>query len=233
MTGTLDDLLQAAPKFHVHEGKPFSWQASVHVLRFIDAHVGPDSRTLEVGAGVSTVLFALKAATHRCIAPFVYEIESIRAFCQQHGISLEKVTFDIGQSDQCLPKLEPAPLDLVLIDGNHGFPVPFLDWHYTAELLKVGGLCIIDDTQIWTGDVLKRFLLQEPEWRLEVDYAPRSTVFRKVQDYRAGKNSNFQPYVVAQTAALARRKRLRLAMGRLVPRSVTTIVKATWSAIRR
>jgi hypothetical protein len=35
-----------------------------------------------------------------------------------------------------------------------------------ARRMKPGGILIIDDTKIWTGQVLRNFLLLEPEWRL-------------------------------------------------------------------
>ena len=79
----LDELLRAEPKIHRDEsGHPYSWQLSNDVLRFIDAHVREGSKTLETGAGVSTVLFALKGASHVCIVPFQEEVASIKAFCR-------------------------------------------------------------------------------------------------------------------------------------------------------
>jgi predicted O-methyltransferase YrrM len=199
----LDDLLRAKPQFHQDaSGNPYSWQVSRNVLSFIDRHVSKGSRTLEVGAGVSTVLFALKGAIHLCVVPFEEETVRIKAFCREHDISTDTVTFKIDRSDRCLPQLQLADLDLVLIDGGHGFPIPFLDWHYTAEGLRVGGLLIIDDTQLWTGHTLKMFLMDEPEWMLEVDYAPRSVVFRKVKEGCVGKHESSQPYVVHRTLDL-------------------------------
>jgi len=35
----------------------------------IDEHIDSESKTLETGAGVSTVLFALKGTQHTCIVP--------------------------------------------------------------------------------------------------------------------------------------------------------------------
>jgi predicted O-methyltransferase YrrM len=199
----LDDLLRAQPKLHQDaSGQPYSWQLGNNLLRFIDSHVGEGARTLEVGAGVSTVLFALKGATHLCIVPFEDEVTRIKAFCRDHHIPIDKLRFEIDRSDRCLPLLDIDGLDLVLIDGAHGFPIPFLDWYYTADRLKVGGLLLIDDANIWTGYVLKSFLMAEPEWKLEVDYPPRSVVFRKLQAGGCGKNEWAQPHVVQQTLDL-------------------------------
>jgi len=196
----LDDLLRIQPKFHQDDsGQPHSWQLSDDVLRFIDAHVREGSETLETGAGVSTVLFALKGASHTCIVPSEEEVTRIKAFCREYHIALGKLTFEVDRSERCLPKLDFTRLDLVLIDGAHGFPIPFLDWYYTADRLKVGGSLIIDDTQVWTCHILKMFLMGEPEWKLEADYPPRSAVFTKLQDGGCGKNEWEQPFVVRQT----------------------------------
>ena len=196
----LSALLRAQPKIHIGiSGQPFSWQLADDLLHFIDAHVREGDTTLEIGAGVSTILFALKGATHLCIAPAEDEMDRIRAFCRDHGIPLDNLTFEADRSDRCLPRLDITGLDFVLIDGAHGFPIPFLDWWYTADRLKVGGLLAIDDTEIWTGYVLKMFLMAEPDWKLEADYGPRSVVFRKLKEGGLGRNEWDQPYVVEQT----------------------------------
>jgi hypothetical protein len=199
----LADLLKVHPKLHRGPaGEPYSWGVSDDVLSFIDRHINEGSTTLETGAGVSTVLFAMKGAHHCCIVPDKEEVLRIQAFCREHNICTDKLTFEIERSEHILPRLEVEGLDLVLIDGAHGFPIPFIDWHYSAEKLKIGGMLIIDDTQIWTGHFLKKFLLAEPEWRLEADYPPRTVVFTKLKDGVCGKNEWAQPYIVQQTIDL-------------------------------
>jgi predicted O-methyltransferase YrrM len=195
----IPELLRAAPRLH-NEGTR-SYQVSTDVLRFLDRHVQPGHRTLEIGAGVSTVAFAIKGAVHVAVTPHKDEAERIEQFCRTQGIPLTGLRFELGPSDQRLPRLTETDLDLVLIDGAHGFPMPFLDWHYTADRLKIGGLCIIDDTHLWTGHILKQYLKQEPEWQLETDFAPRSVVFRKYAQRDMGKNE-LQPYVVEETVRL-------------------------------
>ncbi len=97
------------------------------MLLFIDEHVTAESRTLETGAGVTTVLFAMKGCRHTCIVPFPDEVERIKAFCTEQGISHDRVTFVTERSEFALPHLRPEPLDLVLIDGAHGFPTPLIE----------------------------------------------------------------------------------------------------------
>ena len=199
----LDELLRARPLLHEDaEGQPHSWQLGSKALAFIAAHVQGGSRTLEIGAGVSTVLFALKGARHTCIVPYEKEVARIKAFCAEHRISVENVTFEVDFSERCLPRLDPTELDLVLIDGAHGFPAPFLDWYYTAERLKVGGLLVIDDTQLWTGHVLRLFLSMQPEWKLEADFPPQSVIFSKVQGPVCSSDHTRQPYVIQESLDL-------------------------------
>jgi hypothetical protein len=87
-------------------------------------------------------------------------------------------------------------LDLVLIDGRHGFPAPFIDFYYVAEKLNINGLLVVDDTWVWTGDVLKQYLLSEPEWELEADFSPRTSIFRKLAHGSQTKEWCDQAFVV-------------------------------------
>jgi Methyltransferase domain len=171
-------------------------------MHFLASSISEAGATLETGAGVSTVLFALKRTNHICVVPSDREVKRIKEFCQANNILTDKLVFEIDYSDQCLPRLTAQNLDLVLIDGGHAFPIPFLDWFYTADRLRVGGLLMIDDTHIWSGHALKMFLLQESEWKLEIDFAPKTVVFRKVGVPEWRKDSWDQPYVTEQTLDL-------------------------------
>jgi predicted O-methyltransferase YrrM len=173
-------LLRDAPPFHVDEGlRPRSLRASDEVLETIAAAVQPGWRTLETGAGLSTVVFALSGAEHVCITPAAAEVERIRDYCASRRIALDRVTFHVERSELVLPRLALPELDLVLIDGGHGFPTPFLDWFHGAERLRVGGLLVVDDIQLWTGCVLRDFLVEEPGWTLRDEFAMRAAVFEK------------------------------------------------------
>ncbi len=194
------ELLLDPPSLHRDgTGRVTTWRLADDVLRFLDSTVTSDSRTLETGEGVSTVLFALKGATHVCVSPNEYSVQRIREFCATHDIRTDRVVFTMTPSDVALPGLRQLDLDLVLIDGGHGFPIPFLDWHYTAQLLKVGGYLIVDDTQLWTGQVLREFLVTEPEWEIHLDLHPRSVIFRKKSDGGEGKEWTQQPFVVSRS----------------------------------
>ncbi len=212
-------LLREAPAFHVDEGdRPVSLQASGDVLAAIDGVVRPGWRTLETGAGLSTVLFALRAAEHLCVTPAAAEVERIRTWCGARGIDLGRVRFEVARSESVLPRLDLPELDLVLIDGGHGFPTPFVDWCYTAERLRIGGLLIVDDIHLWTGAVLRDFLAEEPGWSLRHEFPMRAVMFEKTAPMPALPEWFAQPYV-------ARRSRRAGTIGRIGRRA--------WGMLRR
>jgi len=198
----VEELIAADPKLHQSwdESPQRSLKVMDEVLRYIDHNVVDGSRTLETGCGVSTLLFALRRAQHLCVSPDGYAIESIREFCAANRIPLDRVRFEVAPSESVLPRCELETLDLVLVDGSHSFPAVFIDWYYTAPALKVGGRLVIDDTQLWTGRVLKDFLLAEPEWTLDRDFAPRSVAFVKAREVDPQKGWWAQQYVVAMSS---------------------------------
>ncbi len=192
----LQTVLADRPKLHKDRtGDLVSYQASEEVLSFIDRHVTENSRTLETGAGISTILFALKGSKHICVVPSQGQIDRIQQYCTSHQISSDKIDFQLQNSEVILPILNPQDLDLILIDGCHGFPIPFIDWFYATSHLKKDGILIVDDTQIWTGAVLKEYLISELEWELVQDIAPRASIFRKLQAKIRTKEWDEQPYV--------------------------------------
>jgi len=207
----LQGLLANPPGTHLSRqtGEPLPWQIAPRVLEIVDASVGPESRTLETGAGVSTVLFALKHAAHICVPPDPVQIDRIQAYCGRRDIGLDRLRFEVGRSEDVLPRVPLPRLDLVLIDGRHGFPTPFIDWYYTSNALRVGGFLVIDDIQLWTGNLLKQFLDAEPEWRLEKDFFPRASVFRKLAEGSHSKSWTEQPLLLRRTAAIRRGDRIR------------------------
>lgn len=216
---TLQELLDDSPKLHrigrVGVHVPISYELADQALHFIDQNIDGNSHTLETGAGTSTVLFAIKGARHTCIVPDDELADRIRQYCEQRNISVGSVDFQIGKSEDVLPSLIIDDLDLVLIDGQHAFPAPFIDWYYTARKLKIGGKLLVDDIQLWTGRVLKDFLKEEPEWRLLADLSARTAAFVKERECADEKWWGQQPYVVRKSRPLIRASELRQAMAML------------------
>jgi len=155
---------------------------TVGALNFIYENVGVESTTLETGCGLSTVVFAVKGSRHTVIAPAPSEFEITRVYCSDRGIPTSQIDFITQPSQLALPDLELPPIDLVLIDGGHGFPTPYIDWFYTAGKLKLGGFLIVDDIGLWSCQILRDFLVEQPHWELIAEFEERTAVFKKVQD---------------------------------------------------
>ena len=206
MSATLVDVLRDAPAIHGPAGADTLLTHGLleEALGFIDRTVRDGDRTLETGSGYSTILFALRGAHHTCITPSQVEIDRIRAYCTQRGISTERLSFHVEVSEQVLPHRDLGELDLVIIDGSHSFPQVFLDWFHTASALRVGGHLIVDDVHVWTGRVLRDFLVAEPEWQLIDEFGGRTAVLRKTAESDPNRLWNQQPYVLRNSHLGAR-----------------------------
>jgi methyltransferase family protein len=193
---TLDDLLRDQPKFiEIGPGELEYEGLSPEILRFIETRVNPDSTTLETGSGASTVLFAMKRTRHIAITPDAQEVERVNAYCRDHGVDADGVRFIVDCSEHALPSLDLPMLDLVVIDGRHGFPAPYIDWYYTAPKLKIGGLLVVDDTWVYACQILRDFLAEAREWELVYDCPPRAAVFKKLGEGSHSQEWIYQPYV--------------------------------------
>ena len=195
MTLQIEDILSDPPLIH-REGTCV-WGLNEDVMFYINNTLKPNAKTLETGAGISTILFALRSSEHTCIVPSAKEVALIRAYCLRKKISLDNVHFITNYSQNILPTLVKEDLDFVLIDGGHGYPIPAIDWFYTAPMLKSGGVVIIDDVQLWTGLELKRFLAKEDAWKLVRNFT-RSTAYKKVAQ-ECAREWVHQPYIVRKS----------------------------------
>jgi predicted O-methyltransferase YrrM len=162
------NLAASQARFHGWaEDVEVDWALNPEALEFLETSIKLGHRTLETGAGYSTVVFAACGAVHTVVSPFAWEHDRIRAWCEAQGIDLSHVEFVAAPSQDVLPTLEASPLDLVLIDGDHAFPIPYVDFWYTATRLVPGGLLVVDDTHLRACHVLDEFLASEsPRWRL-------------------------------------------------------------------
>lgn len=149
-------------------------------LEWLERTAQPGWATLETGAGVSTMVFAARGTEHEAVTPAADETERITAECHRRGISTERVRFLIGPSHEVLASWQPRTLDLVLLDGAHGFPYPILDWWYVMPYLSPGGFVLLDDAYMGAVSSLVEFLRSRPAWRIEGAVGYRTVIVRKV-----------------------------------------------------
>jgi hypothetical protein len=180
VTQTLTERLRRAPPGLHGEGE--YWGLAWSALAWIEEHVQPGMATLEVGAGASTIVFAARGAAHEAITPDAAEEERVRRQCASLGVDSSGVTFRIGPSHEVLPAWQPRPLDLVLIDGAHGFPYPILDWWQLAPHLRVGGTALLDDAYLPAVTAVVDFVRDSPAWKLEDAVSFRTACIRKLRD---------------------------------------------------
>lgn len=136
-------------------------------LEAVHALLGPDQSTIEIGGGQSTVVFASTVARHLCVNPDRTANELVREFLEQHGLWRDNVTFLGESSDTALPGLEAQEgFDVALMDGNHSFPFPMLDWHFLDRHLGRGSRLIVDNVEINAVRILTEYLDGEPAYRL-------------------------------------------------------------------
>jgi hypothetical protein len=178
-TPVSDEIRRSPPLAH-GGGTAFfglEWEA----LRWLEQSLTAGMTTLETGCGASTVVFAAAGTRHLAISPDPGEHDRTLAYCTDHAISTDGLRFIAQPSDVALmDDWEPEPLDLVLIDGAHGFPFPALDWYLTATHLRVGGLIVLDDAYLPSVHVVVRFLRSSTSWQQESAIGYRTVAFRKL-----------------------------------------------------
>jgi hypothetical protein len=182
----------------LHAGGSVQWDASDVVLNWFKANLTPNMRTMETGAGKSTLAFMAAGCAHETITPSQSEVDAITAEAARQGLN-NRVQFHVDFSQNVLPNLQGhEDIDVAFIDGGHGFPIPAIDWIYIAPRLKVGGTLLIDDIDLWTGAMLVDVMRKEEGWRVDTILRGRTAVITKTAPFVA-REWTHQPAVVAKS----------------------------------
>lgn len=227
VVGAIDRLETDRPAFHGHG--QMRWDVSRGTLEAIARLVEPSFRTLEVGLGASTVVFAAASRAHTAVSIAPHEYERVVEFCATLGLDIGHVEYLQGPSDRVLPGLGGC-YDVVLLDGAHAFPFPIVDFHHASRLLEVGGLLILDDLPIPSVQVLYRYLMTDASWSLIEIVDNRAAVFRLVAPIPAGDPWQEQVYnrTYPDYSFLPLTRRARVGLGaRLRRSSVLRVVART------
>lgn len=178
----IEQLLSTRPSVHPQRnGQERCIGLSSDALNYLYKQTNSGQITLETGCGLSTLIFAHAGCKHHVIAPNQSHILATRKSAQEFGINLNNTLFIQGRSEYVLPNLEePKHIDIMLIDGGHAFPIPYIDWFYSSQKLVIGGLLVIDDTNLKTVNILYDFLNKQPEWQRVCTFR-RTAFFRKTK----------------------------------------------------
>lgn len=150
---------------------PGDWHGAGHMspgaLRALIEHAlagPPIERSVETGAGRSTVLLSRLSAHHTVFS--VDDAGSLTAPPRHPEYRAETVTIVEGPTQRTLPgHTFTEPLDLVLLDGPHGYPFPELEYLCLYPHLRPGALLIVDDIHIPTIRHLFDFLREDAMFR--------------------------------------------------------------------
>ena len=178
-TPVADALRAEPPGLH---GAGEYWGLAWAALEWLERNLQPGWSTLETGAGASTVVFAAAGTSHEAVTPDAGEEERIRRRCEELGVDGSGVTFRIGPSHEVLPRWEPRRLDLVLVDGAHGFPYPILDWWHVAPHVRVGGTVLLDDAYLPAVSAIVDFARASDAWRVDEAVSFRTARLTKLAD---------------------------------------------------
>lgn len=179
----------------VHPCENGAWSTDPACYEYMATLVRPEGRTLETGLGVSTVLFALWGCQHTCVVYSKSEVTACQQYLDSRQISTDSITFHVGPSELVLPNLKLRDLDLVFIDGCHGFPLPTIDWFYAASMLRAGGVAVLDDAQLLHVRLgLFEFLNRDPRWT-RTRQRPKWVAYERAESGTLGEEWVDQPFL--------------------------------------
>jgi hypothetical protein len=168
----------------------------------------PTDRTLEIGVGVSSVIFALAGVRHTAFFLDASEGDVLAEWFDRKQIRND-IELVAGPSQLTLPVFEPeAPLDVIFVDGNHGFPFPMLDFFFAARWLREGGLFLLDDIPLPAPGMLYAVLAHDKRWRLE-ERTRQWAAFRLLVSYPLDQEWCAQGLRMGHIAATMLRESLR------------------------
>ena len=158
----LRDILQVAPSLHsagTFSARTFKTIASAtRKLRI--------RNSVETGSGAST-LWLSHVSEHHTVFALDDGNGSITNVRRSPLLRQDLVTFVEGPTQITLPQhCFAEKLQLVLLDGPHGYPFPDLEYYYLYPHLEAGALLILDDIHIPTVHNLFQFLRRDAMFEL-------------------------------------------------------------------
>lgn len=134
--------------------------------------------SVETGSGASTLLFS-HLSDHHTVFALDDGTGSVTNIRRSPLLRSDVVTFVEGPTQVTLPQHRfTEKLQVVVIDGPHGYPFPDLEYYYLYPHLETGALLILDDIHIPTVHNLFQFLRRDAMFHLE-QVVQRTAFFRR------------------------------------------------------
>jgi hypothetical protein len=157
-----------------HRAGTMSADVLAAMVRLLGPHV---RRSVETGAGKTTLLLSHLSARHTVFA--IDGGKSLTVTRRSPLLNVDRVEFVDGPTQRTLFDYHFAePLDVVLIDGPHGYPFPEMEYWVLYRHIREGGWLIVDDIHIPTIHRLFTFLREEPMFEL-VETVQYTAFFRR------------------------------------------------------
>jgi Methyltransferase domain len=201
--------LRDLPKLHKRSGEPaYSGGLNPRLGQvMIDeiGKLGEGPRSIETGAGNSTLLFMmLGCSTVTAIAPNEKLGRCIRSEAAERGLDDAVLRYINDRSERALPRLaldEDARCEIAFIDGNHGWPSVFVDFCYLNMMLEQDGVVFVDDVHIYACAQLMLLLREQPEFD-QVSLVGKMATFRKRTQAKFLHDWRGEPFIVANTTGV-------------------------------
>jgi hypothetical protein len=164
-------IIEVAPGLHT--AGTFSARTLGAIARAVDKLEIHNS--VETGSCASTLLFS-HISEHHTVFALDGGSGSVTNIRRSPLLRRDAVTFVEGPTQVTLPQHRfSEKLQLVLIDGPHGYPFPEIEYYYLYPHLETGALLILDDIHIPTVHNLFQFLRRDAMFDLE--QVVRTTAF--------------------------------------------------------
>jgi ubiquinone/menaquinone biosynthesis C-methylase UbiE len=176
------------------------WRIDDQTVEELDKRLRVGMRTVETGAGLSTIVFAANGCRHTCIVPDQALVDRIVTYCQREGVDHSSIEFVIAKSRDVVYQLTPGAYDIALLDGLHGFPTAYVDFCYLSVALRRYGVLLVDDMHIHTCRSIAEFMESDACWRVEI-LTSRFVLGVKMDDTGGIDGDWGQPFVFDRSAA--------------------------------
>ncbi|HLX68002.1 MAG TPA: class I SAM-dependent methyltransferase [Verrucomicrobiae bacterium] len=191
----------------------------------------------ETGSGKTTLLFSHLSQNHEVFA--VDDGQSISRVKNSNLFNSKTVTYIEGPSQVTLPRHTfKAKLQIVLIDGPHGYPFPDLEYYYFYPQIVTGGLLLVDDINIPSIQRMFEILKADEMFEL-LEVVEYTAFFRRTKAplidplgdnwWLQGVNREHYEYAMARSQYAGSSKLSKI--GRFIPPGVKKLIPVGWKTV--